>query len=136
MIEEKIICSNCKNTAIWVIAQSIRPGGILVWYQSVSCDKCHKAVEVDDFGFPPPDIRNEIMKTEGKWNLIIGEIDSNKKLIGIRLLRDKLNYTNKEAISLSKNIPGIVYSGTKTEAEWLKGLLAGKGISASINKRS
>lgn len=129
-VEEK--CPNCNSDIISYFGQSLRPNGKLTWYQSYHCEKCSDSVEIDDLGIPPNEVRQKILSVEGEWNLIVESVDKKKKMRTSQLLRNLFNYSMLEMKDLLKNIPGIVFHGTKTEVEWIQVKLEEINVTSKI----
>jgi len=124
------ICS-CETTSLAEIGQSFISGK-LRWYLSFKCPCCGKATQVDGMDDIPIEIRNAILQQEGKWGLIIEDVNKTPSLLAI--LRKELNLSLNEIAQLRKLIPGIVLTGTKIEMERLKEILSFNDISTSILK--
>jgi large subunit ribosomal protein L7/L12 len=103
--------------------------GKLRWYLSYRCPICHAAVESDDIGFPPENIRALLIQRDGLWDLYIGDI-SNKMEV-VKLLRGLLGWSLPKASQRLRDITKPVYSGSKVEVEWLEKVLSGHNISVS-----
>jgi ribosomal protein L7/L12 len=92
------------------------------------------SVELDDYGFPPNEIRQKIIDEEGEWELIIDPAKLKNKAEALKVLRQALNLSIEEISKLFKNMPNII-SGTKIEIQWLRQLLSNKGIESSIERK-
>ena len=132
MVEIQYQCADCNHKIKARVGQAIF-NSKLRWYLSYICNNCNSAVEMDDLGFPPIEIRQNILLEEGEWELEVNPAGLNYKVKTIKILRQALNLSIKEASKLSKKFPRII-SGTKVEIQWLKELLLSKNIQSSINK--
>ena len=103
----------------------------LLWSESTRCTECGCAIESDDGGFPPDSIRQHLIASEGRWAL---HVDTNgpDRLKACKILHCDLDTTLEEVKRMKDRMPGIVYTGTKTEAEWLCCRLNDFGFSASV----
>jgi ribosomal protein L7/L12 len=88
---------------------------------------------MDDFGFPPDEIRQNILSEEGEWNLTINELALKNKAKLLKILRQALGLSILEAAKLLKNFPDII-SGTRTEMKWLKKLLSNEEIQSIVKR--
>jgi hypothetical protein len=121
MAQMKGVCSNCGRQTDVRIGQAIS-GNMLYWNQGSRCDSCNYQLEADGFGFPPEELRQMILQQDGKWDLII-EASTPGKTRAASFLRAVLNLSIPEAVEIIRTIPGVVFSGTQAEVEWLRGLL-------------
>jgi hypothetical protein len=107
------------------VGQSV-VNGRLRWYRSlISSDR--KCIEEDGTGFPPPELREEILKTEGEWEILMTTGDPKRVAL---ILREVLAITAKEALENAKS--GVLYRGTKTEAQWLSQKLSPSHAQVSV----
>lgn len=132
MAEIQYQCAECNKENKAKVDQSV-VNSKLRWYLSCICNNCNSAVEMDDFGFPPAEIREKILKEEGEWELKANSTESKNKAKIIKILRKSLNLSIKDASKLLKNFPNII-SGTKVEMQWLRELLLSEDIQSSIEK--
>ena len=132
MVEIQYQCADCNHEIKARVGQAI-VNSKLTWYLSYICNNCNSAVEMDDLGFPPIEIRQNILLEEGEWELEVNPAELNYKVKTIKILRQALNLSIKDASKLSKEFPKII-SGTKVEMQWLKELLLSENIQSSINK--
>lgn len=123
-------CTDCGEDASIAFGQAIA-GAKLAWFQSTRCSNCGMTIEADDYGLPPNDIRAEIMETKGRWGLQIA-VEGPKRLVACKILHCDLNTTMEEVAPMKNRMPGVVYTGTKTEMEWLHGRLAQFGIASTV----
>jgi hypothetical protein len=95
--------------------------GQILWDRQLRWSKSEVAedgacVEVDGVGFPPQDIRDQILRERGEWELVITA--GNRTRI-MAILRESLGKSMNEVAECTKCIPAPVYRGTKIEANWL-----------------
>ena len=103
----------------------------LLWYESTRCTDCGCAKESDDQGFPLDSIRNHLMASEGRWALHVDTNDSDRLKI-CKILHCDLDTTLEEVKRMKDRMPGIVYTGTKIETEWMCNRLNDFGFSATV----
>lgn len=132
MVDIEYRCADCETTSKANVGQAII-NSQLKWYLSYVCEHCKSAIEMDDFGFPPDNIRRQIIDKEGEWKLIIDPAESKNKAKIIKILRRNLNLPIEEASKLLKTFPNIGY-GTKLEMQWLEQLLSNENIKSSVEK--
>jgi ribosomal protein L7/L12 len=126
------LCGNCdKEIEMW--ADRSVDDKKLVWHLSYSCPYCGETIELDDTGAIPDEIREEILVKEGTWNLIALEKEQRATVV-TKILREAMDLSLAEAMKLKKKMPGSVFSGTKSETDRLRHLLAAKGLKASISR--
>ncbi len=114
-------CSACGGGQATVeFGQSFR-GQELRWYRRMTCPDCGLREEFDDTGFPPEDVRRQIMDANGRWSLHVKQPRSAARLR--QTLRVILKLEPAEAIALTRDPRAAVFTGTKVEAEWLAALL-------------
>lgn len=124
-------CPNCKkkiDASIGQIAESHQ----LLWSLSYDCRYCDFAVEIDDIGFPPEEIRQKIMKEYGVWQLIVLKVEYDHKTKLLKALRQIFNLSIQEALKFSQKSP--LYEGTKAEAEWYRDLLDRRDIKSMVKQ--
>ena len=124
-------CSNCGQNSHMTAAQTVVEGA-LRWYESYLCRFCGAAQEIDGTGFPPDDIRDSLLKAEGRWEIRLLQQEINK-VAAMKVLRTTLDLSLLEA----KQILGLPLSkpffyGTRTEMLWLKRCLEYADIQAEI----
>ena len=117
-------CGHCGGTAC--IGQSF-VSNQLRWYRSISCQD-GRHIEEDDIGFPPKHVRQELLKRGGRWKLIVSE--SNRVAV-IIIVRRALGLSMEETAAAFRLFP-TVYSGTKTEAKWLKVQMDASNIASQM----
>ena len=132
MPEVQIICGDCKANVNANVGQSF-PDGRLRWYQSMKCEACCAATELDDIGIPPELIRSAILAESGHWKLIAE--NSSDKAAAIRVVREALELSLAQSKELISKFPQL-YSGTEVECKWLQSLNQQKGIAASVEQVS
>ncbi len=88
-------------------------------------------MEADDTGFPPDAIRRHLIATTGRWGLLIETLGSDRLKV-CKILHCDLDTTLEEVKRMKDRIPGIVYTGTKTEVEWLCSRLRIFGFTSQI----
>ena len=132
MVEIQYQCAECNKEIKARVNQTI-VNSKLKWYLSSICNDCNSAVEMDDFGFPPPEIRQKILEEEGEWELKANSAELKNKVKIIKVLRKALNLSIKDASTFLKNLPNII-NGTKVEMQWLKELLLDNNIQSFIKK--
>ena len=99
----------------------------LRWYRSISCQDGRR-IEVDDIGFPPQHVREELLKRGGRWKLIVSE---SNRAAAMLIIRRALDLSMEETAAAFRLFP-MVYSGTKTEAEWLKAQMEASNITSQM----
>ncbi|ELS34455.1 MULTISPECIES: hypothetical protein [Pseudanabaena] len=130
MVTRSIECEDCGMVASLAIGQSINRSK-LGWYQSTRCENCGMGIEADDEGLPPKDIRNQIIELNGRWGLSI-LVEDSQRLEVYKILRCALNITMEELRQMKQRMSDVVYTGTKTEMEWLCNRLSQFGIDSSV----
>ena len=125
-------CPRCGATGALELGQlSVR--GELRWFESTKCKQCGLNSEADGFGFPPEEIRNWLIKNEGRW---LVKIDDVKSMVNaVKVLRLALLIDAKTALSLLRSESKIIYSGTKGESLWLLKLLEESGELPSLLRK-
>jgi hypothetical protein len=126
-------CDRCNREITANIGQSIIDSK-LVWYLSYRCKSCNYAIELDDFGFLPTEIRQKVIQKESEWKLKVDSVESKSKVKIIKILRRALNLSIKDTSKLAKNFPHMT-RGTKVEMQWLQKLLVNENIQSSIEKK-
>src|SRR5215510_13852838 len=92
----------------------------LRWYRSISCPIC-RHVEEDGLGLPPEPVRDQLLKKGGRWSLVVNEAS---RVAAMRVIR---SLSLEETVDAFHLFP-VVYTGTKTEAEWLKAQMGASDI--------
>lgn len=131
--QAKYQCDECQKIVTANVGQTVI-NSQLRWYLSYECPSCNSAIEMDGIGFPPDEIRQNILAEEGEWNLIVKETELKNKAKLSKLIRQALNLSLQEVLQRLKNFP-IITSGTKTEMQWLKQVLAEEGIDSSVEQK-
>jgi hypothetical protein len=126
------VCPDCGGSCLVTFGQNYA-GSTLVWSQSISCQNCGFAIESDDSGFPPEPIRQYLISLNGRWGLHV-TTDGPERLSACKILHCDLNTTLDEVKKMKDRIPGIVYTGTQAETDWMCNRLREFGFSSSIEK--
>lgn len=105
--------------------------GKLRWFRRVTAGD--SVTEEDGVGFAPDCIRRALLEREGKWELVV--LSGNRLKI-VKKLRLRLGLDLLSASSVLKLMPGVVYVGTLTEAEWLAQSLVSEGATCSIRMKA
>ncbi len=122
-------CSTCGNLVKVTVSQHV-DRTYLLWNGSYRCSHCGADVTFDDDGFPPEDVRKEILAEGGSWELLVeSSIDTLKIALCIN---DALGQPRKSAIQLRKMLPGPISQGTKAEMHWLRNVLAKAGYESKV----
>lgn len=122
-------CPRCGTANALHLGQSSRHGK-LRWYETVNCEQCGLHSEADGTGVPPEEIRKRIIEVTGLWRVNVVEVKSSASLV--RVMRDALGLEMKDAARIAKGLPGIVYSGTRGEGDWLVELIEKAGEHAVL----
>ena len=130
MATYRTACMDCQQTIDVYVGQSVYDRK-LVWHQSYRCPNCGMAIEEDDIGSPPDELRQLILEQEGSWCLQIAEI-GDSAIIAAKILRKLMNLSLPDIANVKKKIPGEVTIGTQVEMEWLVKNLRAEGIQAFI----
>ncbi|MDM4019482.1 hypothetical protein [Roseiconus lacunae] len=88
-------------------------------------------MEADGSGFPPDSIRQHLLDTGGRWALHV-DTSGPERVKACKILHCDLNTTLEEVKRMKDRMPGIVYTGTRAEAEWMRHRLEDFGFSASV----
>ena len=132
MVETKYSCDNCDREINIKIHQTIIDRN-LRWSISYVCPFCSIAIESDDIGYPPEDIRQIILITEGEYQLSVTQPNLNK-VKAVKILRNALDISIMEASQILKLFPQPALRGTKIEMIYLQQLFKAEGIEAEILK--
>ena len=132
MVEKRDYCDEC-NQRININIQQAVIDYSLRWSISYLCPFCSTAIESDDIGFPPGDIRQFMLVEEGEYQLLIKSSELNKVTV-VKVLRDALNISMREAFNILKLFPQSTVNGTKMEMVYLQKLLESEGIEAEVIK--
>lgn len=121
---------DCGRPASAILSQRDHDGR-LVWGLSVRCDvHSNHAIEVDGWGLPDHDIRDQVLDDEGPYELVLA---GNLEIVrALRSLQTTLDLDLTTISLLRKRIPGRVLSGTRSEIEWLVDRLQTNGVAASV----
>lgn len=129
-------CQDCDRNILVQVGQYADCSGTLLWNLGYSCPYCGNAIESDDTGYPPEDIREAILAAEGEWYLNIDETDPSLVLIVVSRLRKVLNLSLSEAIQLKRKIPREIAHGTRAEMERLRIILDREAIEAKVERKN
>jgi hypothetical protein len=124
-------CPSCGKSADVHVGQAIGFGSDnrLLWSHAIKCAFCGYMIESDDFGFPPESYREAIRAQEGVWGVFV---DSSASLTAVALvLKESLGMDRLAAIRVAKATPGLVWTGTQTEAELLRRQLSRRAVVAT-----
>lgn len=118
--------SGCKGTAHR--EQSI-VSGRLRWSRLISCPGC---MEVEEGGedFPPDWFRQLLLEDDGWWDVIAK--DANRVAL-MKTLKSIFNVSLDGVMAKARLFP-FVYSGTRTEAQWIKLQLEKADIASEMVK--
>ena len=130
MATNRVSCMNCQTKIDVYLGQSIDDRKI-VWHQSYRCHHCGMAMEEDNLGSIPDELRQLVLEQDGSWCLQIPEIGA-WAIIAAKILRKLMNLSLPEITNLKKKIPGEVTLGTHVEMKWLVANLRAEGIQAFI----
>ena len=126
------VCPNCGGSCLVTFGQHYTVA-TLVWSQSIHCPSCGCAIESDDSGFPPDAIRQNLMSLNGRWGLHV-TTDGPERLSACKILHCDLNTTLDEVKKMKDRMPGLVYTGTQAETDWMCARLRKFGFSCRIEK--
>jgi hypothetical protein len=118
-------CMKCGNCLTCEAGESLYTGK-LKWYLSCSCSKCGSVSEADGLGLPPEDVRTAIINESGLWRLEL--IQKKTHVIAAKVLTNAFDIPR--TVALASLGPEGIWKGTKTEVEWLIGLLGKAGVDA------
>ncbi|MFT3857805.1 MAG: hypothetical protein QM742_10025 [Aquabacterium sp.] len=124
-------CPQCGAANGLRVGQLIRQGK-LRWYETVNCDSCNMRSESDGIGIAPQSLREKLIASNGVWQVKVNEPKSTTTVA--KVVRDALALEMKEAVQMAKGLPGVVYTGTKSEANWLIDLLEKSGEQALLQE--
>ena len=130
MVETRDYCDNC-NQIININIQQTVINQSLKWSISYLCPFCNTAIESDDFGFPPDDIRQAILAEEEQYQLLIKQPELNK-VKTVKVLRDALDISITEASEILKRFPQPIVNGTRMEMIYLQEILKFEDIEAEV----
>lgn len=125
-------CPTCSHRAQVRVVQAIGFGNALVWSEATKCENCGYAIEADDTGFPPPHYRNTILDNEGAWSILITR--KADRVPFAKVIRKELSLSLGDAMAMSRAIPGIAWSGTECEVDWIRNALEASGIESQKKK--
>jgi hypothetical protein len=109
-------CDNCGE------AVDAKPGervvsGELQWWVSLVCKGCGVRQEEDGWGFPPAEIREEMVRRSGLWGVILKPGSS--RFAAAVVLRTRLRIPIPEIHERVAVYGGVMWKGTQVEVEWL-----------------
>jgi hypothetical protein len=128
-------CQDCHKPVKFKFQQTVIQEQ-LRWSVSCNCPFCSFAIELDDIGLLPEDIRQKIFQEEGEWEIIIENFEQQKQRI-IKSLRQILGLSTMELYQKLKELrgrPGAIQSGTKFEMNWLYSRLQLDGVESIVLK--
>lgn len=104
----------------------------ICWFQSYHCKKCGKTVELDSVGEIPLEVAKAIMKQEGTYRLLLGNLqDRGKAKFVLKRIADE--DLSRFAL-FSEGETDEIMQGTRNEVLLLKGYLEKKGIKCNEKK--
>lgn len=118
---------NCGSNVSANVGDSLY-GGVLRWYISYKCERCGCAVESDGRDEIPSEIKEAIIKEEGRWGIFINDEKDLTKVTYI--LKKELGFTLEQIKEIKTNLPNELISGTKNEIIRINNILNQKGIKA------
>lgn len=102
----------------------------LVWSLGFECPNCGNAEEIDGHGFPPDQYRTALLTEYGDWTVSV--TSESARVPSAQVLMKCLEMPRREAVRTVKNIPGVIWTGTKREAEWLLKHLKERDVTAIV----
>lgn len=118
-------CPRCGSPEQLRIAQSVFHS-LLVWNESLDCERCGLRTEADGTGLPPMEIRDRMLSIDGEWSVVMKEARSTRSVAEI--LRKHLSLGPQNIVDLLRNQSEMeIYRGTRVEAYWLIDLLKAIG---------
>ena len=133
MAEIQRKCDSCQQNKSVSIGQGFDYN--LFWHESHRCNFCGFAMEMDDRGFPPEDIRQIIIQQEGEYYLKVDDSCLKFKVASVKIIRSALFLPMSKTKKLLQQFP-ILATGTKIEIEWLQMLLLKDSVVANIIKKN
>lgn len=106
--------------------------GTLHW--SVSWRDAGKPVEEDGTGIAPPPIRRLLLEQHGEWIVRVDHAGAKAEVM--RALRSTIGLSLQQATAATRDLPGVVYRGTRGEAMLLAQLLMAGEVTAKIEEAS
>ena len=119
----------CGNEIDGIVGQVVYENE-LRWYMSYNCEKCGRAVELDDNDKTPEEIRDVIIKEEGEWKIILKNLKDLTKVVYIL----KKNYDFEDIKIFKERIRNGLITGTKSEMMKIKKILSNKCIECILVK--
>lgn len=120
----KLPCPRCGRSAALSIGQ-MNFRGKLRWHESAHCNKCGLRSEADGVGFPPSNIRQLLIDSDGEWCVIMKDVKSTASVV--KVLQAALSLDMKAAIALLRTEKSVIFRGTKSESLWLIELIEAAG---------
>jgi hypothetical protein len=80
-------------------------------------------------GLPPAPLRDFLLKEGEQWRLVVNEAN---RVAAIRVVRKALGLSMEEAAAAAFRRFPVVYTGTRTEAEWLKTQMEASDVASQI----
>lgn len=127
-------CPSCRREAQVQVVQSIGFDNALQWSDGTKCPSCGYTVEADDTGFPPPHYRDAILKDEGVWSILVS--NTSERVPFAKVIRKELSLSLGDAMAMSQSVPGVVWSGTECEVDWLRNALTTSRVDSVKEKCS
>ena len=127
MAKFEVFCSECKNIVTANVADNIYDNSYR-WHLSYECKNCDNAVEFDEIGELPNEIKRAIVEQDGSWGAILS---NRKELKKLSFHLRKYSQFMSEMVDLELTEAGVTdmfFRGTKNEVMWLIIKLSIKGI--------
>lgn len=105
----------------------------LFWSLSYRCPYCTCTIEMDDAGYPPQEIRKQIFKQHGEWELKIDLANLKNKAKVLKALREVFSLSLLETSKIVKQ-SSYITRGTKVEIHWNERRLLNKDFISLIKK--
>ena len=111
----------CGSNLIINVGDCIRDGEFH-WFASMQCIDCGVSIGVDGRGVLdfPCSVKQEIISRDGEWGLFAGCSKSKVSFLLKKILHEQSDNGNENG--------NVVYTGTKTQVQWLMYKLIEKGI--------
>ena len=122
-----VFCFECKNIVTANVSDTIH-NNLYRWHLSYKCKICDNAIEFDDIGELPDEIKRAIIEQEGLWGAILS---NRKELKKLSFYSRKDSQIMSEIADLELTEAGVTdmfFKGTKNEVMWLISKLSKKGI--------
>lgn len=125
MAKITISCPDCRQETTVTVGQVAHPDGIR-WFQSINCHHCGLAIESDEHGLTPDEIRDVLILTEGEWGLVL---ESKVTIHVLKVLRDLLVLPLREVKTAAQQ--PYLARGTTVEIKYIQNLLEQRHIHVS-----